>query len=486
MSTEAGLPADLPRLSRKDPAPKAGIVHLGLGAFFRAHGAIYFEDAIRKSGGDWGIIGVSLQSPRMRDQLAPQDFAYTAQELGPDGETLRQVEIIADVLVAREDPEAVLAAMSDPAIRIVTLTVTEKGYCHDPATGRLNAAHPDIRHDLENALPVSAPGFLVRALARRNAAGLPPFTVLTCDNLPENGRLVKGIVLDLAERLDPELSAWIAAEGRFPATMVDRIVPATKPEDVEALTARTGCHDAAPVLHEPFRQWVVEDDFVPAYGRDARPDLGAAGVELVTDVTAYEHMKLRMLNGTHSSLAYLGYLAGHETISSTVADPVFARFVKALWRNEIIPSFEAPPGVDLVAYADALFARYANPGIRHRTWQIAMDGSQKLPQRILGTLRDNLAAGRESPGLCLAVAAWMIYVGGSDLKGAAIDVRDPLAERLKSLSDGADDAQAKVAALIGVTDVFDAALATALRPRVTEAYVRLQAEGVHAALEAVS
>jgi len=489
MSTEAGLPADLPRLSRKEPAPKAGIVHLGLGAFFRAHGAIYIEDAIRSSGGryaDWGIIGVSLQSPRMRDQLAPQDFAYTAQELGPEGESLRQVEIVCDVLVAREDPETVLTAMSDPAVRIVTLTVTEKGYCHDPATGRLNTGHPDIRHDLENALPVSAPGFLVRALARRKAAGLPPFTVLTCDNLPENGRLVKGIVLELAERLDPELSAWIAAEGRFPATMVDRIVPATKPEDVEALAARTGRHDAAPVLHEPFRQWVVEDDFVPAYGKDARPDLAAAGVELVSDVTAYEHMKLRMLNGTHSSLAYLGYLAGHETISETVADPVFARFVKALWRNEIIPSFKAPPSVDLVAYADALFARYANPGIRHRTWQIAMDGSQKLPQRILGTLRDNLAAGRASPGLCLAVAAWMIYVGGTDLEGDPIDVRDPLAERLKSLSDGADDAPAKVSALVGVTDIFDAALAADLRPRITEAYVRLQDEGVRAALETVS
>lgn len=247
------------------------------------------------------------------------------------------------MLVARENPEAVLAAMADPDVRIVTLTVTEKGYCHDPATGRLNADHPDITHDLKAALPVSAPGYLVRALARRKAAGLPPFTVLTCDNLPDNGCLVRRIVLDLAEKLDPELAAWIEAEGRFPATMVDRIVPATKPEDIDALARKTGRYDAAPVLHEPFRQWVVEDDFVPAYGADARPDLGAVGVELVENVTAFEHMKLRMLNGTHSSLAYLGYLAGHETIAETVADPLFARFVKNLWRQEIIPSFEAPP-----------------------------------------------------------------------------------------------------------------------------------------------
>jgi len=477
------LRADLPRLTRTRPAPKPGIVHLGLGAFFRAFGAIYVEDAIAASGGDWGIVGVSLQSPRMHDQLAPQDYVYTAQELGPHGETLRQVESVVDVLVARENPEAVLSAMADPAIRMVTLTVTEKGYCHDPATGRLNLGHPDIQHDLTQSLPVSAPGFLVRALARRKTAGLPPFTVLTCDNLPDNGRLVRGIVLDLAEQLDPELAAWIAAECRFPATMVDRIVPATKPEDVDALTRKTGRYDAAPVLHEPFRQWVVEDDFVPAYGTGARPDLGAAGVEMVENVTAHEHMKLRMLNGTHSSLAYLGYLAGHETIAETVADPVFARFVKALWRREIIPSFKAPPGVDLEAYADALFARYANPGIRHRTWQIAMDGSQKLPQRILGILRDNLAANRPSPGLSLAVAAWMVYVGGTDLEGTPIDVRDPLANRLKALSDEADNDADKVAALLGVTDVFDPALASAIRPAVTAAYNALTVVGVRASLE---
>jgi fructuronate reductase len=481
-SMEAGLPAELPYLPRVSPAPKAGIVHLGLGAFFRAHGAVYIEEAVKASGGNWGIIGVSLQSSRMRDQLAPQDFVYTAQELGPDGETLRQVEIIRDVLVARDDPEAVLAAMANPEIRIVSLTITEKGYCHDPATGRLNRDHPDIRHDLDADLPVSAPGYLVLALARRKAAGLPPFTVLTCDNLPDNGRLVRGVVLDFARALDPDLAAWIDREGRFPATMVDRIVPATKPEDIEALAENTGRMDAALVVHEPFRQWVVEDDFVPAYGDAARPDLGTVGVELVGNVTPYEQMKLRMLNGTHSTLAYLGYLAGHQTISETVADPVFARFVKALWRTEIIPSFEAPPGVDLVAYADALFERYANPGIRHRTWQIAMDGSQKLPQRILGTLRDNLAAGRTSPGLVTAVAAWMIYVGGTDLKGEAIDVRDPLAERLKALSDGAEDASARVEALLGVREIFDAALAEALRADLVTAYKDLRDKGVGAVL----
>ncbi|MEP3046114.1 MAG: mannitol dehydrogenase family protein [Roseibium sp.] len=477
------MPADLPLISRKKPAPEAGIVHLGLGAFFRAFGAIYIEEAVEKSGGDWGIIGVSLQSSRVRDQLAPQDFVYTAQELGPDGETLRQVEIVQDVLVAREDPEAVLAAMADPSIRIVSLTVTEKGYCHDPATGKLNPDHPDIKADLENEHPTSAPGYIVRALARRKAAGMPPFTVMTCDNLPENGKLVRGMVLEFARLLDANLADWIETEGRFPSTMIDRIVPATKPDDIEVLSKRTGVLDAAPVLHEPFRQWVVEDNFVEAYGENGRPDLGAVGVELVSDVTPYENMKLRMLNGTHSSLAYLGYLAGHETISDTVADTVFSDFVKALWRREIMPSFTPPSGVDLAAYANALLTRYANPAIRHRTWQIAMDGSQKLPQRILGTLRDNLSEGRQSPGLGTAVAAWMIYVGGTDLNGNPIDVRDPLADTLRALSDAGKTPGDKVAGLLSLDQIFDVDMASAIRLDIEAAYILLTADGVRTVLE---
>jgi fructuronate reductase len=469
------LPAE--KLTRSRPAPKVGIVHLGLGAFFRAHGAAWIEEAMAAAGGDWGIVGVSLRSPDVRDALAPQGCVYTALELGPEGETARVVEAVAEVLVAPKDPEAVLARMADPGVRIVTLTVTEKGYCHSPATGRLDLGHPDIVHDLAAALPRSAPGFLVRALERRRAAGLRPFTVLTCDNLPSNGRLLRGIVLDLARAVDAGLAQWIAAEGRFPSSMVDRIVPATTPADIERVERLTGRHDAAPVLHEPFRQWVVEDDFVDG----ARPDLGAVGVELVEDVTPYEHMKLRMLNGTHSALAYLGYLAGHETIADTVADPVFAAYVRRLWAEEIIPAVEAPPGVDLAAYADALLARYRNPAIRHRTWQIAMDGSQKLPQRILGTIAEGMDAGRAMPGLCLAVAGWMRYVGGVDETGAAIDVRDPMAARLRELADGADP----VGALLSVREVFPEPLAARLAGPVAAAYGRLATLGARGAVAEV-
>ena len=324
---------------------------------------------------------------------------------------------------------------------------------------------------------MSAPGYLVRALAMRHAAGHAPFTVLTCDNLPENGKLVRGLVLELAAQVDPFLADWIEAEGRFPSTMVDRITPATTDADIARIAILTDSADAAPVMHEPFAQWAVEDNFVDG----ARPDLEAAGVEMVRDVTAHEHMKLRMLNGTHSALAYIGYLAGHETIADTMADPVLAGYARALWA-EIMPAVQAPEGVSLPVYANALFERYTNPAIRHRTWQIAMDGSQKLPQRILGTLRENMAEGRKTDGLCIAVAAWMRYVSGIDEAGQPIDVRDPLAERLRDLAAGQDTPANVVTAILTVEDIFSADLADQLRDPVTKAAEKIWSNGVRATL----
>ena len=293
--------------------------------------------------------------------------------------------------------------MADPEIRIVALTVTEKGYCHDPATGRLNMSHPDIQSDLANIdTPVSAPGFLVAGLRARRAADVAPFTVLSCDNLPSNGPLVRGMVLDFARALDPDLAAWTDENVAFPATMVDRITPATTAEDLDRYAEKLGYRDEALVVHEAFSQWVIEDRFPLG-----RPDWVAAGAQMVTSVEAHETMKLRMLNGTHSTLAYLGYLAGHETISEAVNDPPFAALCEKLWRNEIIPTVPQPEGEDLHSYAAALLERYRNPAIRHRTWQIAMDGSQKLPQRLLGTMSDACEAGRvTSPDSDGAVAKW--------------------------------------------------------------------------------
>ncbi|QQA42712.1 mannitol dehydrogenase family protein [Pelagovum pacificum] len=461
------------RLHRNGEPPAPGIVHLGLGAFFRAHGAVYIQEAMAKSGGNWGITGVSLKSPGTRDKLAPQGEVYHAVELAPDGVHPRLVTSIREVLVAKEDPQAVLDVME--RARIVTLTITEKGYCHVPSTGRLDPKHPDIEADLVSSHPVSALGYIVRALEHRMHMGAEPFTVVSCDNIPDNGHLLRRLVLDLATLIDDKLARWIEAHGKFPCTMIDRIVPATTDEDVARVEEMTGYHDAAPVMHEPFRQWVVQDDFV----NGDRPDLAAVGVEMVEDVAPYEHMKLRMLNGTHSSLAYLGYLSGCETIAETMQSKALAAFADHMWASEIAPVLTPPPGVSLADYAGALHLRYENPAIRHRTWQIAMDGSQKLPQRLLGTLKEGLDKGMPQKGVLLAVAAWMQYTSGKTLSGDAIDVKDPLAADLAAYWD-TDDV---VGAYLADSRVFPPELAArdGLKDALTEALSTLKDHGADAA-----
>ena len=458
-----------------------GIVHLGLGAFVRAHLAAYTEDVLNHDFGPWGITGVSLQRPDQRDLLAPQDGLYTLLERDGTSARARIVGCVTGLLVAPESPAAVIAAMADPGCRIVSLTVTEKGYCHDPATGQLDLAHPAIRADLANqpGSPRSAIGFLVAALARRRAAGLPPFTALSCDNLPHNGRVLAGLVDAFARQTDPALADWIARHGAFPCTMVDRIVPAATQADRDAVLAATGLADAAPVSHEPFRQWVIEDRFVDG----TRPAWESAGATIVADVAPYEHMKLRLLNAAHSALAYLGYLAGHETIVDAVEDPVLRAYAERLWRTEIIPMVPPPQGVDLAAYAADLMARFANPAIRHRTWQIAADGSQKLPQRLLATIRERRAAGLPFPLLAHAVAGWVRYTTAIDENGAPIDVRDPLAEALRATAGPAD--AARLDRILSLTAVFGGDLTRdeVFRAAVVDAHTALIAAGARAATE---
>jgi fructuronate reductase len=470
----------LPRYDRAVVRP--GIVHLGIGAFMRAHQAVYLDDVLARGDSGWGIVAASLRSPDTRDALGPQDGLYTVAVRSGEGTALRVIGSVGEVLVAPEHPAALIARMADPAIRIVTLTVTEKGYCHDPASGELDEAHPDIRHDLAaQGLPRSAPGLLVAALAARRAAGAAPFTVLTCDNLPANGATVKRVLSRYAALVSPDLGAWVDGEVACPSTMVDRIVPATTAEDKAAISAALGLEDAWPVVTEPFTQWVVEDRF-PA----GRPDLAAVGVQMAADVTPFEHMKLRLLNASHSAMAYLGYLAGYETIAETIADPAFARFVRALMDEEVSPTLHMPAGVDLAAYKRELIARFSNPALRHRTWQIAMDGSQKLPQRILGTIRDRLAAGAPFPRLALAVAGWMRYVAGKDEQGQPIDVRDPLAQTLRRTADAAGpDAGRLAEALMGVTQVFGSDLPADPRFRepVTRALTALMAQDARRTVE---
>jgi fructuronate reductase len=364
----------------------------------------------------------------------------------------------------------------------VTLTVTEKGYCRDPSTGLLDFDHPDIAADLATPhRPTSAIGYLVEALARRRAMRLAPFTVVSCDNLLDNGALLARLVAALAAHRDPALARWIEAECRFPRTMVDRIVPASTGADRSLAAAMTGLVDEAAVSHEPFLQWVIEDDFVT----DTRPAWDIGGAEFVGAVAPYERMKLRMLNAAHSALAYLGYLAGHETISEAVSDEIFAAYCQRLWHQEVIPTLDGIETPDLLNYAHSLGQRFANPAIRHRTWQIAMDGSLKLPVRILPTLAARRAAGFDSPCLSLAVAAWMRYVGGTDEHGRAIDVRDPMAGALRSTLDAAAPSpEQRVTALLQFGSVFPTSLAgnSAFRREVISAYGSLMSLGARRAV----
>jgi fructuronate reductase len=340
--------------------------------------------------------------------------------------------------------------MARPDTAIVSLTVTEKGYCHNPATGELDEAHPGIRHDLITpGAPQTAIGFMVEALARRRAAGLLPFTVLSCDNLPANGRTVRRVLLRYAALRDAELARYLTDTLACPSSMVDRIVPATTDADGASVSAALGVEDAWPVMTEPFTQWVIEDRFA-----GARPAWEAAGATLVSEVEPYELMKLRLLNGSHSTMSYLGYLAGREYISDVMAEPDFVRLVHGLMTEEAIPTLDMP-GVDLGAYRDQLLDRFSNPALKHRTWQIAMDGSQKLPQRLLGTIRDRLAVGQPFPRLALGVAAWMRYVTGVDENGEEIDVRDPHALRMHAIAaDAGDDPKALFDGLVALSEVF--------------------------------
>jgi fructuronate reductase len=461
-----------------------GIVHLGLGAFHRAHQAVVIDDCLAagatSSASSWGIVGASLRSQQTRDALAPQDHLYTVAVRATEGTTHRVIGALLDSVVAREKPAKLVERMADPAIRIVSLTVTEKGYCHTPQTGDLDERHPDVVHDLNNFdAPRSAPGFIVAALARRRAQGLSPFTVLCCDNLAANGHTVQRIVTQFAALRSKDLGKWIADNVAFPCTMVDRIVPETTDADRGAVAAALGMRDAWPVMTEPFTQWVVEDRFAAG-----RPDLAGAGVELVTDVKPFELMKLRLLNASHSTLAYLGYLGGYETIADTMQDPHFARLAAQVMEEAAV-TLTMPAGADLAAYRASLLKRFANPALHHRTWQIAMDGSQKLPQRLLGAMQDRLAKNLPITTHALAVAGWMRYVTARDEQGRAIDVRDPLAAELAGLAREAGPVAERLApALLGVTQVFGPLGAEPrLREAVTAALGRLYKEGARRTVE---
>jgi fructuronate reductase len=444
------LPPSVRRPGFDPAALQTGIVHLGIGAFARAQTADYTQPLLAADP-RWGMLGASLRRADAHDALAPQDFLYCRAERDGGGERLEIMAALTGVVVGAP---ALLPRLCDPSVRIVTLTVTEKGYCRDAATGALNEDDPAIRADLGAPdAPSSVPGLLVAALRQRRAAGLPPFTVLSCDNLPANGAATRRVVTRLAELIDPSLSTFITDQVAFPDSMVDRIVPATTDADRARIDAALGLHDAWPVVCEPFRQWVIEDQFPRG-----RPAWEQTGAELVHDVRPYEDMKLRLLNGSHSSIAYLGQLAGWETVADAVAQPALAAHI-ALLMAEVAPTLRLPAGVDATAYGTALLARFANPALRHRTAQIAMDGSQKLPQRLFAPALDRLAAGKAAPRIALGVAAWLRFLRGTADDGAALDLNDPYADRLQRAASAASDAAALRDAIFAMPDIVPPALA---------------------------
>ncbi|MEV6412452.1 mannitol dehydrogenase family protein [Kribbella sp. NPDC051718] len=428
---------------------KVGIVHLGLGAFHRAHQAVFTEEAAILTGETgWGISGISQRSAAVREQLAPQDGLYSVLTRGSGDPGIRVIGSIREVLTAPEDPEAVVARIGDPAVAAVTLTVTEKGY-RAAVQGGLDLTDPEIQADLAGRPPRTVVGQLAAGLVRRAETGAGPLTVLSCDNLVANGPFLRRLMEDYAAALagsSPPSSAGVASGGagrirldakvlaeqlevaRFPASMVDRIVPATTDADREEAAGLLGVRDEAVVVAEPFLQWVIEDDFA-----GPRPGWEKAGAILTGDVAPWEQAKLRMLNATHSMLAYLGALRGYETIAEAVRDEQLAGLATELMTKDVIPTLTPPEGLDLKAYGQSVLERFANPALKHRTAQVAMDGSVKLPVRLLGTIRDRLAANAEPRLAGLAVAAWMVYVaGGVDAKGNVLKLDDPQAGKLQA------------------------------------------------------
>lgn len=427
-STLKFLPPSVARPVYDRSSIRPGILHLGVGAFHRAHQAVYVDDCLAAGEPGWGIVGASLRSTAMRDTLAPQDGLYTLAVRGGDGEALRVVGAIQALLVAPENPQAVLAALADPRIRIVTLTVTEKAYLRRPGGG-IDGDHPDIVHDLANpALPRTVHGFLVEALARRHRAGVPPFTVLSCDNLPANGATLRRLAVEFAALRDAGLARHVEDGVAFPSSMVDRIVPATTDEDREGIAARLGLSDAWPVVTEPFCQWVIEDRFP-----SGRPDWERFGVTMTADVGPFEEMKLRLLNGSHSAIAYLGLLCGHATVAQGFADARIRRFVDGLW-SESIPTLSGDADVDPRHYTARLSERYGNAALVHRIAQIATDGSQKLPQRILAPALERLRQGKSARHLMLVIAAW---IAAGEARGGVLPAdhfSDPLDAALREIA----------------------------------------------------
>lgn len=461
---------------------KSRIVHLGFGAFHRAHQALFTNEMLEKTGSDWGICEVNLVGGEaLIKQLREQNHLYTVAEKGAQATQVKMIGSVTESLhPALDGKAAVLAKMTEQQVAIVSMTITEKGYCADPATGRLDKNNPLIVADLAHPRdPISAIGYIVEALRQRCEKGIAPFTVMSCDNVQENGHVARAAVLDFANLVDADLAAWIENHVTFPCTMVDRIVPAATEETLKEIESLVGVADPCGIACEPFRQWVIEDNFVAG-----RPDWNVAGAEFVTDVVPFEEMKLRMLNGSHSFLAYLGYLGGYAHISDTMTNADYRKAAFDMMMKAQAPTLKMPEGTDLEGYANLLIDRFTNPSLKHQTWQIAMDGSQKIPQRMGGSLRYHLARGSDFKWLAMGIAGWMRYVAGVDERGEAIDVRDPMVAQFQAIYAKQGLNVSVVKALLSIEAIFGSDLIAndTFVSAVSDAYQRILDQGARGAV----
>ncbi|RKF20066.1 fructuronate reductase [Alginatibacterium sediminis] len=469
------LPAHVQVPSYDRAQLRSKIVHIGFGAFHRAHQALILDRVLEQQSSDWGYCEVNLfGGEQLIKDLRAQDHLFCVAELGAQSTDYKVVSSVNESLhVSLDGTQAIINKMAEPQVAIISMTITEKGYCIESGSGRLDLNNPLVLSDLATPdEPKSALGFIVAALAMRRKLGLNAFSVMSCDNIPENGHLAKAAILDFAKQLDGEFASWIESNVSFPSTMVDRIVPAATPETLASIEVALDVADPVAIACEPFLQWVIEDNFVAG-----RPQWELGGAQLVDDVIPYEEMKLRMLNGSHSFLAYLGYLAGYPHISDTMADQQFKDAAHQLMINEQATTLSMPEGTDLQAYARLLIERFTNPSLKHRTWQIAMDGSQKLPQRFVDSILYHRERKQAHPLLTLGLAGWIRYIGGVDEQGKAIDVQDPMLTQFKDIYNTSEDDI--VARVLSLPSIFGNTLSHDKNfvSEVQNAYLLLKAKG---------
>lgn len=461
-----------------------GIVHIGVGCFHRSHQAYYTHLLLQQNAGpDWAICGVGLREGNRTKQqiLKAQDYLYTLIELGPEGARAPiVVGSISEFLFAPDDPDAVIEKMASPEVKIVSLTVTEGGYNVDDSTGRFNADHPDVRYDLENPQePRSLFGYLTEALRRRRQRDVPPFTVMSCDNLPDNGKVTRGALLAFANLGDPELAKWIEAQVSFPSSMVDRITPSTSENNRRWLKDTYDLDDGWPVICEPFCQWVLEDDFC-----NGRPEWERVGVQFTDKVAPYERMKIRLLNASHSAMAYLGYLAGYRFTHEVMADERFRQFIQDFMDEDVTPVLGAIPGVDIPAYKLTLIERFSNPQMGDQLARLCMDGSSKIPKFLVPTVEGLVQGGYSLSRVALVIASWALYLRGEDERGDRHEIDDPLAQRLQA---AVSDRASLMREFLGMTDLFGTTLAGSrvFADAFNAAFEELESRGVIATLESM-